>query len=185
MAADGERNFLPIVAIVVFVLFVSALTSGFVIWRRQHVADSEARAPTVNETVEAVATTTPPPPVPTTIDPEPTATSDLVRRRVAQGTATLGTPETAIPNAEQAIAKLRPGFRSCYNKELAKDPSVHGAITLSLVVNAAGDVTDVTKKSGGITPDLDTCLMRRARNATFDSSASGGTVSVPISFVKM
>jgi hypothetical protein len=40
----------------------------------------------------------------------------------------------------------------------------------------------VTKKSGGLNADVDACIVRKCKSATFDSTPSGDTVNVPIQF---
>ena len=194
MSADGERNFLPIVAIVIVVLFAGAITASVVVWRRQQLADAEARAtsspptPLVIPTVTATAT---PEPVDLGKFGEPAPSAHVVERRSRDvgphGNESVGAlvDSSAIPNAEQAIARLRPGFRSCYNKGLANDPSMAGSITIAIKVAPSGDITDVTKKGGsGLSSDVEQCIIKRARNGTFDATPSGGTISVPIQFVR-
>lgn len=184
MAGDGERNYLAIVALVIALIFVIAATAGFVVWRRQHVADMETRA-----TSSPVS-----PPTPTTpesVDPLPSHLTDpgIARRTIGpRGSAAVGALDpTPVANAEQAIARLRPGFRSCYNKGLASDPSMEGSITIAITVAKNGDVDDVVKKSGhGLSSDVEACIIKRARNATFDAPTSGGTatISVPVTFAR-
>jgi len=104
-----------------------------------------------------------------------------------KGTESVGSIQTsgAISNADAAIAKLRPGFRSCYNKGLANDPSMAGKIILSIKVAPNGDVSDVSKAGGtGLSSDVEQCIINRAKHASFDASGSGSTVQVPVTFVK-
>lgn len=180
MSSDGERNFLPIVAIVIVVIFAFAITAGVVVWRRQQLADTEARATTSSSPL-------PPPPTSSAMVADPTAAPTAVDRQPPRGSANLGALDpTPIPNAEASVARLRPGFRSCYNKGLASDPSMAGSITIAIEIAANGDVIDVTKKSGsGLSSDVETCIMKRAKNASFDSpGSSGATLSVPVTFVQ-
>ncbi len=171
MSTDGERNFLPIVAIVIVVIFAGALTAGIVVWRRQQLAAAPPPLPTMTAT--ALATTPTPTPPPTAITTTTAMGTELVDPLAPSD----------IPNVAAAIARLRPGFRSCYNKGLAKDPNLAGSITIAISVAPNGDVTGVTKKSGGINADVDACMVRKCKSATFDASPSGDTVNVPIQFV--
>jgi hypothetical protein len=104
------------------------------------------------------------------------------------GQESVGSLSTSAPvaNAEAAIAKLRPGFRSCYNKGLANDPSMAGKIVLAIKIGANGDVNDVSKVGGsGLSSDVEQCIIKRARNGTFDApGGSGSTIQVPVTFVK-
>lgn len=88
-------------------------------------------------------------------------------------------------NAERSIARLRPGFRACYNRGLATDPSMSGNLVMSLKVAANGDVTDVTKASGtGLSSEVEQCILRRAKAASFDApGGSGSTLRAPVTFV--
>lgn len=104
------------------------------------------------------------------------------------GEASMGSISTSAPvaNAEATIARLRPGFRSCYNKGLANDPSMAGKLVLSIRIAPNGDVSSVSKAGGsGLSPEVEQCIIRKAKNATFDApGGSGSTVQVPVTFVK-
>jgi hypothetical protein len=105
-----------------------------------------------------------------------------------KGTESVGALSTSGPiaNAEAAIAKLRPGFRSCYNKGLANDPSMAGKIVLAIKIASNGDVSDVSKAGGsGLSSEVESCIINRAKHASFDApGGSGSTVQVPVTFVK-
>jgi len=104
------------------------------------------------------------------------------------GDAQTGSISTSAPvaNAEAAIARLRPGFRSCYNKGLANDPSMAGKIVLAIKIAPNGDVNDVSKVGGsGLASDVEQCIIKRAKSGTFDApGGSGSTIQVPVTFVK-
>ncbi len=104
------------------------------------------------------------------------------------GEASMGAVSTSAPvaNAERTIAGLRPGFRSCYNKGLANDPSMAGKIVLAIKIAPNGEVQDVSKVGGsGLASDVEQCIIKKARNASFDApGGSGSTVQVPVTFVK-
>jgi len=101
------------------------------------------------------------------------------------GTGAIST-SAPVANAEATIARLRPGFRSCYNKGLANDPSMAGKLVLAIKIAPNGDVTSVTKAGGsGLSSDVESCIIRKAKNATFDApGGSGSTVQVPVTFVR-
>jgi len=104
------------------------------------------------------------------------------------GEAQTGAVSTSAPvaNAERTIAGLRPGFRSCYNKGLSNDPSMAGKIVLAIKIAPNGEVESVNKVGGsGLSSDVESCIMKKARNASFDApGGSGSTVQVPVTFVK-
>jgi hypothetical protein len=61
-----------------------------------------------------------------------------------------------------------------------------GKIILSIKIAPNGDVSDVSKTGGsGLSPDVEQCIIKKARNGTFDApGGSGSTVQVPVTFVK-
>ncbi len=105
-----------------------------------------------------------------------------------KGEATMGALSSSAPvaNAERTIARLRPGFRSCYNKGLANDPSMAGKLTMAIKIAPNGEVQSVSKVGGsGLSPDVEACIMRKTRNASFDAPGGGGsTIQVPVTFVQ-
>jgi hypothetical protein len=177
----SERNYLlPLFAIAIGVFFIAVLVTGIVFWNHMPVMVS---APPSSATTPVIATPTPTP-TPTPI-PTPTFTAETPPMLHPRGTATVGVPaETEIPNAEATVARLRTGFRRCYNSGLASNPSLEGAITLTITVNASGDVMNVTK-TGGLDPTVDDCIVRVARGANFEASRSGGKVNVPVRFARV
>jgi hypothetical protein len=177
-----DRDYLlPLFAVAIGVFFIAVLVTGIVFWNRMPVMVS---APPPSATTTPVVATPPPTPTPTLIPP-PTLTAETPPTLRPRGTASVGAPsESEIPNAEAAVARLRSGFRRCYNRGLETNPSLEGSITLTITVNAAGDVMSVTK-TGSIDPTVDDCIVRVARAAYFDSSRSGGKVSVPVRFARV
>jgi hypothetical protein len=192
MSHDGERNYLTVVALVIALILVVAFTAGFFVWRR-HASEPFESTARVESTATATTTAT------TTATATATATASATesitgsstdfapRDLIAppRGSVSTTLDPSPISNAEQAIMKLRPGFRACYNKGLASDPSMAGSITIAITVAPNGDVSSVTKKSGhGLSADVETCILKRARNGTFDPTPSGATLSVPITFAQ-
>lgn len=100
---------------------------------------------------------------------------------------TLGAPVVSggsIANVAPVIAGMRAAFRACHQRSLNEDPTAAGSARLSLRVTAAGNVSVATFAPGGNLPaSLGACISARARAATFESSAGGATVIVPLSFL--
>jgi hypothetical protein len=91
----------------------------------------------------------------------------------------------AVANAENVIAGLRPGFRACYNRGLANDPTMDGCVTLRVHIAPEGSVgtTDAVVKDG-LSPSVVGCLEELLRRAAFDPpGGSGATINVPITFI--
>lgn len=90
----------------------------------------------------------------------------------------------AVSGADRVIAGLRPGFKSCYNKGLANDPSMAGKIVIAIKVQPNGDVESVSKAGGsGLSADVEQCIMNKAKHASFDAGP-GATIQVPVTFVQ-
>ena len=100
---------------------------------------------------------------------------------------TLGTPVVSggsIANSARVLAGLRSGFRVCHQRALNEDPSAVGAARLSLGITATGSVSVATfTPSGNLPASLASCIGARARAATFEPSATGATMIVPLSFL--
>jgi hypothetical protein len=92
----------------------------------------------------------------------------------------------AVGNAEQVVAALRPGFRSCYNQGLQTDRAMAGKLLIRTKVAPNGDVSaaDVTQNAG-LSPAVVACILQKVKGAKFDSpGANGSTVMIPVSFVQ-
>jgi hypothetical protein len=96
------------------------------------------------------------------------------------------TATVAVANAGAVVARLRAGFRSCYNAGLNVDPTMSGRVMLSVKIAPNGEVAS-TSPSGntGLSDSVVQCLMRRVRNAQFDAPGpTGSTLQIPITFVQ-
>lgn len=105
------------------------------------------------------------------------------------GNASVGGAAVAggsVGNASSEVAKMRAGFRACYNRALATNPDASGRIDLRIRVGAGGEVTGVAaSSSGNLPPSVAECVKGRARSARFSPPEGGSAVvSVPVSFVK-
>ncbi len=179
--SDSSRDFLlPIVAAVVLLVVAATSVAAYVAWKR--VRQSEVRV--------AASAPTGATPTALTVDPSDTTTSTAPTTTVTtprlvgpHGDAVFGST-SGTGDAAQTVARLRPAFRSCYNKGLQADPTMEGRIVLTARFDASGDVTSVTKKGGsGLSTDVEQCMIRRLRNASFSPSPGGGSVDVPITLV--
>jgi len=71
--------------------------------------------------------------------------------------------------------------RYCYEKLLTARPDAAGVLTLELVITPNGDVAEA--KANGVTPDLESCVTRRAMTWKFPKPTSGIVkVSYPMTF---
>lgn len=106
-----------------------------------------------------------------------------------RGSASVGGASVAggtVGNASSVVARMRAGFRACYNRGLAKNPDASGRISLKIRVGAGGEVTGVAASSSGNIPaSVLSCVKSRARSGRFNPPDGGSAViSVPVTFVK-
>jgi hypothetical protein len=125
-----------------------------------------------------VAATAPP----STLAAPPLAS--VARAEPSPTTATMGVAPP-VANAEATLARMRPGFRSCYNHGLAVDRNMSGKLVIAIHIRPDGDVDRVDKVGGtGLSADVEKCILRKATYAIFDApGGKGSVVQVPITFV--
>jgi TonB family protein len=105
-----------------------------------------------------------------------------------KGEATVGATSVSAPvaNAEATVAKLRPGFKMCYQQGLATDPTMSGKVVISAKIAPNGEVENVNVASNsGLSDQVANCIKRKVKNAQFDPPGGGGsTIQIPVSFVQ-
>lgn len=109
--------------------------------------------------------------------------------RGPRGNASLGNTSVAggkVSNASRVVARMRAGFRACYNRGLQNNPDIEGKIMLKIQIGPTGQVLKVTaKKKGNIPAAVLGCLKARAKAARFGAPDGGmAVVKVPVTFVK-
>jgi len=195
--SENPRSNRPVIVLAAALAFCGALAFGL-LW---FVIRTKSASPTATG-VAAAASSVVLTPVPSVLPeasvvapsattsiaaPEHTTTPRAPTARRATGVESVGAVSTSFPvsNAQGAIARLRPGFRACYNAGLASDPTMSGKIVLLIKVGTNGDVEQVAKGGGsGLSSDVEACIMNRARSATFVApGGDGSTVNVPVTFV--
>lgn len=104
------------------------------------------------------------------------------------GDAQIGKAEMSVPvsNAERTVAGLRPKFKRCYEKGLASDPSMSGAVTIVTKVAPNGEVNAADAQgNSGLAPDVVACIQKAVKGAQFDApGGSGSTINIPVKFVQ-
>ncbi len=90
-----------------------------------------------------------------------------------------------LANAARVVAGMRAGFRNCFQRGLAEDPSIQGSLRLLINVGPSGEVTNATPGNvSGLPPAVVACVVSRARAAQFDAPEGGpSTITVPVTFV--
>jgi hypothetical protein len=105
------------------------------------------------------------------------------------GAVGIGTPISnlgTVPNAERALAGMRAGFRYCYDRGLAVDPSMHGHLKITMKLAPTGEVKEVTlTPANELSPPVRACVAARAQAGKFEPPKGGATaLSVPVVFGK-
>jgi outer membrane biosynthesis protein TonB len=113
-----------------------------------------------------------------------------------EGTGVVRARVTAIPQAITGEGTLARGeiqkvvnahvhqVQACYERQLMKDPSLGGKITLEWVINGSGAVASVRVKQSTIhSVDVATCIQNAIRGWKFPSPQGGAvTVTYPFAF---
>lgn len=72
-------------------------------------------------------------------------------------------------------------IKACYERELAKRPTLEGKVTLSLVIGPTGDVTSAT--ANGMDPAVGSWIARVIQRAKFPAPNGRGVVTINYPFV--
>lgn len=85
----------------------------------------------------------------------------------------------------EVVARMRVGFRRCYQRGLDEVGEFSGTVKLRLTIDQYGAVSEVMSDVSGSVPDnVAACVACRAQFACFDDPAEApGTVTIPVSFV--
>jgi predicted Zn finger-like uncharacterized protein len=159
-------------------------------------ADLSTAAPSPR--VPASATDPAPEAAPAAPAPKAAHLSELERRVFGGGTGTTAAPaipahliaKSTAPTAEregltqEAVTRIlkryRGGVQSCYQKQLKKDSSVRGRLTLSLKIGKNGKVLDASVESSMRSTLLADCVIAIARTWRFPPSSSEVDIDYPL-----
>jgi predicted Zn finger-like uncharacterized protein len=156
--------------------------------RPREVVDPEVPAP---PTAPAPATS-PPPPALSALDkkvygggtglPEgPRLPEHLVARTTVPPESARGLSQEVI---SEVIRKFRSGIQNCYDRQLRRDPSVKGRLTLSLRIGKSGRVQSATVESKMRDTIVARCVVQLAQTWRFPPSGSEVEVDYPLIFEK-
>ncbi|MCC6998848.1 MAG: AgmX/PglI C-terminal domain-containing protein [Deltaproteobacteria bacterium] len=73
-----------------------------------------------------------------------------------------------------------PGFRFCFEKALKQQPNLAGRVDVNITIEADGTVSQADAK--GLTPELEQCMVERARKLRFPPGSSSIKVHFPFIF---
>jgi Vault protein inter-alpha-trypsin domain/von Willebrand factor type A domain len=117
------------------------------------------------------------------------SSSGMTKVSGPKGNATIGGVAVSggnVSNAARVVAGMRAGFRACFQRGLALDPTAQGSLRLVIQVGQGGEVTSVTPSSvnGNLPAAAVACAVARARAAQFDAPQGGSaTIALPVTFV--
>jgi hypothetical protein len=93
-------------------------------------------------------------------------------------------PQPQPAGSQSTIGALAPRFRACFKSNLASDPNLQGAVTLTLDVAADGSVASVSPGPTTLPSSLVLCIVNVAKNARFAAPGAQTQVVVPLRFTK-
>jgi len=108
-----------------------------------------------------------------------------------KGNASVGGPIVSggtVADAARVVAGMRARFRNCFQRGLARDPTLQGSLRLTMRLDASGRVTTTTPSAltGNLPADVVACVVARANVAQFAAPQGGlATITVPVTFVVM
>jgi hypothetical protein len=90
----------------------------------------------------------------------------------------------SVANASAVVAGMAAGFRRCYNKGLAEDPTMKGSIRITAKIGPNGEVLSASPSGGGgLSGTVVSCVAARVASAQFAPPEGGGaTIVIPVSF---
>ena len=95
-------------------------------------------------------------------------TTESIQHLRVRANFTKPTVVGAFPDAEVYEGSLRAGYRSCFLREVTRDPQAHGALAVSITFDANGKVLRIdTKPTGRLSAELDECCRSRVLNDAF------------------
>jgi hypothetical protein len=90
-----------------------------------------------------------------------------------------------VANASSVVAGMSAGFRRCYTRGLAEDPSMKGSVRVTARIGPNGEVLSASPSGGGgLSGSVIGCVVARVQSAQFAPPEGGGaTVVIPVTFV--
>jgi hypothetical protein len=115
------------------------------------------------------------------VEPEPTQSAPL---RVKEGDAFLGgAAGPAPPDLPAMLSRARPRLKHCYEASLATEPTIRGALRLTIRIGPNGEVLSVKSSPNSLPNDLVSCATAVFEHEHFAPPEGGGAVvDIPITF---
>jgi hypothetical protein len=90
-----------------------------------------------------------------------------------------------VANASSVVNQMGAGFRRCYSKGLAEDPSMKGSVRITAKIGPNGEVLSASPSGGsGLSSTVISCVTARVSSAQFAPPEGGGaTIVIPVTFV--
>jgi outer membrane biosynthesis protein TonB len=167
------------------------LMGGLIYWKTKGSGNETGKleTPKPAATVEQPGLDEPPPP-----PPPPIASTDASAKPDDTKIKKVGSTAGAAAACSKCTGEPNPGLqgalsgkagqsRACYEKALSSNATLSGRMTVTLTINAQGNVCSAAVKSDLGNPLVENCVLNNFRQATFPAP-KGGCVdaSVPLYF---
>lgn len=189
-APQPEKRTLPLVVLVAIValgiplvlsivLSVIAIAGGVVAYLLAEQSVEERQAPVL---AEPVLDEWEPPEPPLEIPEPPEPPGEPEPPVVDVDEPALGSVETAV--IKSVMTKNASGFKHCYEKALAQDPTLEGKVTLTFTIDESGKVSEAGVGTSTLgDAEVETCMVNRLKKMRFPEPWAGSLkVSYPIVF---
>lgn len=94
-------------------------------------------------------------------------------------------PDNApVSEADQAVAKLRPQMKKCFQELLSEDRTAEGCVVASLHLSADNTRTCRIAVRHGLDEELGECLCGVVKELDVSPPATGATLSIPVTFIQ-
>jgi uncharacterized protein YfaP (DUF2135 family) len=97
----------------------------------------------------------------------------------------LGKPKGALDAAqlETAVSRIHGQLRFCYERQLAKEPSLAGDVEVALVIGADGKVSSTAVAEDGLgSSEVGSCVEGRLKRVVFPKGKKGTKVDLVVHF---
>ncbi|MFO0613842.1 MAG: protein kinase [Polyangiaceae bacterium] len=122
-----------------------------------------------------------PTPTSSAVSPPPAASSAPPAAAAVGGAALSG---GTVANAGSVVAGMSAGFRACYQRGLAEDPTMAGTVRVTAKIGPSGEVQSTSATStGNLSGAVVACVQSRVASAQFSPPEGGGaTLVIPVTF---
>jgi len=175
----------PLLAVGVLLTCLSALTPACGGTTREPSSATPPQSVPVTQAEPSEPEQAPPATPAASAEPAPVV-CDLVCERAKVVARAEDTPDytaQADANVNAVLDAMRPDLLACYQTRLTAQPTAHGFITATIVIDPQGGVRRVDTTGGAILGEKTmACIVQRIKRGKFDPPRGGGTLTVVAPF---